>query len=106
MCYLHSRVDSQEPLITFRCLNDIIDFDFNFKHNTASHYYNKRQCNKLHLPAPKTTWGKQGIVLSFFALDGRLERLNNLPFNAVKLNFVTIFVFFVTAASFIEIISF
>ena len=36
----------------------------------------------------------------------RLERLNNLPFNAVKLNFVTIFVFFVTAASFIEIISF
>ena len=35
----------------------------------------------------------------------RSERLNNLPFNAIKLNLVAIFVFFVTAALFIEIIS-
>ena len=35
----------------------------------------------------------------------RLKRLNNLPFIVVKPNFVVIFVFFVTAASFIEIIS-
>ena len=33
----------------------------------------------------------------------RLERSNNLPFNTVKLNFVNIFVFFVTAASFISV---
>ena len=35
----------------------------------------------------------------------RLERLSNLPFNAVKPNIVAIFVYFVTAASFIEISS-
>ena len=36
----------------------------------------------------------------------RLKRLNNLPFNAVKPNFVAFYVFlFLTAASFIEIIS-
>ena len=35
----------------------------------------------------------------------RLERLNNLPFNVVKPNCVAIFGFFVTSASFIEIIS-
>ena len=33
----------------------------------------------------------------------KLERLNNVPFNAIKPNIVAIFVFFVTAASFIEI---
>ena len=36
----------------------------------------------------------------------RLERLNNLPLNTVKPNFVAIFVFFGTASSFIERISF
>ena len=36
----------------------------------------------------------------------RLERLNNLPLNTVTPNFVAIFVFFVTASSFIETISF
>ena len=35
-----------------------------------------------------------------------LERLNNLPLNTVTLNFVAIFVFFGTASSFIERISF
>ena len=34
-----------------------------------------------------------------------LERLNNLPLNAVKPNFVAIFVFFVTAPLFIKIFS-
>ena len=34
----------------------------------------------------------------------RLKRLNNLPFDAVKPNFVAIYVFFLTVASFIEII--
>ena len=47
---------------------------------------------------------KEDIVFSFFVLGYEVEK--NLPFNAVKLDFVTIFVFFVTAASFIEIISF
>ena len=35
----------------------------------------------------------------------RLKRLNNLPFNAVKPKFAAIYVFFLTAASFIEIVS-
>ena len=45
---------------------------------------------------------RQGIVVSFFTLEYEVvKKLKNLPFNAVKLNFVAIFVFFVTAASFI-----
>ena len=36
----------------------------------------------------------------------RLERLNNLPLNTVTPNFVAIFVFFGTASSFTERISF
>ena len=46
---------------------------------------------------------KQGIVFSFFALEYEVEKI---PLNAVKPNFVVIYVFFIlTAASFIEKIS-
>ena len=50
---------------------------------------------------------KQGIVFSFFALEYEVEKIKNLPFiiNAVKPNFVAIYVFFLIAASLIEIIS-
>ena len=59
---LDQRRHMHRCVFIFWCLNDIIDFDFNFKHNTAFHDYNTRQCNKLHLPAPKTNWGKQKLT--------------------------------------------
>ena len=46
----------------FRCLNGIIDFDLNLRHNSAFHNYKTRQCNKLRLPAPKTNWGRQKLT--------------------------------------------
>ena len=39
-----------------------------------------------------------------FWLETKVERLVDLPFNAIKVHLVAVFVFFVTAASFIEII--
>ena len=50
---LDHRQHMHRSVFNFRCLNDIIDFDFNFKCNSALHNYNTRQCNKLHPPAPK-----------------------------------------------------
>ena len=38
----------------FRCLNGMIDFDFNSRQNSAFHNYKIPQCHKLRLPAPKT----------------------------------------------------
>ena len=51
---------------------------------------------------------KQGIVFWFFALEYEAGAgLNNLPLNTVQApNFVALFVFFVSASSFIERISF
>ncbi|KAK2550250.1 hypothetical protein P5673_029127 [Acropora cervicornis] len=64
------------------CLNDIIDFDFNLRHNTAFHNYNTRQCNKLHLPGPKTNWGKQKLTYEatkdFNNLNQRFRELNRV----------------------------
>ena len=54
--HLDERRHMHRCVFIFRCLNDIIDFDCNFKNNTAFDNYNTRQCNKLHLPAPKTNW--------------------------------------------------
>ena len=45
-------------------------------------------------------------IIDFFTLEYEAERLNNLPLNTVTPNFVAVFVFFSTASSFIEIISF
>ena len=46
------------------------------------------------------------LYFDFLPQNMRLERLNNLPLNTVTPNFVAIFVFFGTASSFIDRISF
>ena len=46
------------------------------------------------------------LYFDFSPQNMGLERLNNLPLNTVTPNFVAIFVFFGTASSFIERISF
>ena len=45
----------------FKCLNQIVDFSLDLKHNTDIHSYNIRQRDNLHLPAAKTNWGKQKL---------------------------------------------
>ena len=59
---LDERRHMHRCVFIFRCLNDTIDFDFNLNHDTAFYNYNTHQCNKLHLPAPKTNWGKQKLT--------------------------------------------
>ena len=49
----------------FKCLNQIVDFSLDLKHNTDIHSYNICQCDNLHLPAAKTNWGK--LKLSYQA---------------------------------------
>ena len=49
---------------------------------------------------------KQGIVFWFFALEYEAGEIKKLTINTVTPNFVAIFVFFGTASSFIERISF
>ena len=47
----------QSPKVnSFRCLNQIVDFHFSFKHTTVIHSYNSHQHDNLHPPAPKTNW--------------------------------------------------
>ena len=55
---LDQRRHMHRCVFIFRCLNGMIDFDFNSRHNSAFHNYKTRQCNKLRLPAPKTNWGR------------------------------------------------
>ena len=79
---LDERRHMHRCICIFRCLNDIIDFDFNLKHNTAFHNYNTRQCNKLHLLAPKTNWGKQKLTYQvtkdFNNLNPEIQRTESI----------------------------
>ena len=59
---LDQRRHMHRCVFIFRCLNDMIDFDVNFRQNSAFHNYKTRQCNKLRLPAPKTNWGRQKLT--------------------------------------------
>ena len=53
-----------------------------------------------------TVFINKALYFDFLPKNMWLERLNNLPLNTVTPNFVAIFVFFGTASSFIERISF
>ena len=62
-CAPEALTTQQSPKVNiFRCLNQIVDFDFNFKHTTVIHSYNTRERdNPQHPPTPKTNWGKQKL---------------------------------------------
>ena len=51
---LDQRRHMHRCVFIFRCLNGMIDFDFNSRQNSAFHNYKIPQCHKLRLPAPKT----------------------------------------------------
>ena len=43
----------------FKCLNQLVDFDFKLVKNSRRHSYRTRQINDYHLFRPPTNWGKQ-----------------------------------------------
>ena len=43
----------------FKCLNQLVDFDFKLIKNSERHSYRTRQINDYHLFRPRTNWGKQ-----------------------------------------------
>lgn len=49
-------------IAVFKCLNKLINFDFNFSKNTDVHSYNTRRRQDIHLPRARTNWGKQRFV--------------------------------------------
>ena len=56
----------------FRCLHNIIDFNFNVRQRKAIHHLNIRQSKNLHLSDPKKTCAKQKLT-SQAALDFNLS---------------------------------
>ena len=59
---LDQRRHMHRCVFIFRCLNGMIDFDFNSRQNSAFHNYKIPQCHKLRLPAPKTNGGSQQLT--------------------------------------------
>ena len=43
----------------FKCLNHLVDFDFNLTMISHIHSHKTRQNNNYYLPRPHTNWGKQ-----------------------------------------------
>ena len=52
---LDERRHMHRCICIFRCLNDIIDFDFNLKHNTAFYNYNASATNCIFQPPKQTS---------------------------------------------------
>ena len=48
-------------LIMHKCLNNDIDFKFNFKFSSDIHSYNTRNKQNIHLERVKKNWGKQAF---------------------------------------------
>ena len=65
----------------FKCLNNLVDFDFNLKKNKDIHDHYTRRRENLHLPFARTNWGKQRFVfnslLDWNSLDSDLKLTSN-----------------------------
>ena len=69
--HLDHRRHLHRCVFIFRCLHNIIDFNFNFRQDNDIHHHNTRQSKNLHLSAPKTNWAKQKLTYQA-ALDFNL----------------------------------
>ena len=49
-------------LIMHKCLNNNVDFKFNFQYSSDIHSYNTRSKQNLHLKHVKRNWGKQAFT--------------------------------------------
>ena len=65
----------------FKCLNNLVVFDFNLRKNKDIHDHNTRRRENLHLPIARTNWGKQRFVfaslLDWNSLDPDLQSATN-----------------------------
>ena len=48
-------------ILIFKCINNLINYDFNLTFNSNIHAHNTRSKSHLHLPRVKTNWGKQKL---------------------------------------------
>ena len=49
-------------IATFKCLNELTEFDFNLTKNTEVHSYNTRRRDDINIPRSRTNWGKQRFI--------------------------------------------
>ena len=50
----------------YKCLNGLIDYDFNITKNSDIYNYKTRGRDELRLPSARTNWGKQRFIYSPF----------------------------------------
>ena len=55
-------------IAVYKCLNGLIDYDFNITKNNDIHNYKTRVIirDELRLPSARTNWGKQRFIYSAF----------------------------------------
>ena len=67
-----------------KCLNSLMDFDFNLISNSSFHHYYTRSKDNIHLPQVKTKWGKQLFVYRSTADWNKLSHdTRNSSFSAI-----------------------
>ena len=53
-------------IAVYKCLNGLIDYDFNITKNSDIHNYKTRGRDELCLPSARTNWDKQKFIHSAF----------------------------------------
>ena len=90
----------------FKCLNNLVAFDFNLRKNKDIHDHNTRRRENLHLPIARTNWGKQRFVfaslLDWNSLDPDLQSVTN--FETFKSKFKSYIWFLIFSDSLIVIL--
>ena len=64
----------------YKCLNDLMEIEYNMITNNMVHSYSTRVENNLHLPKVKTEWGKQRFAFHAAKEWNELDiQLRNAP---------------------------
>ena len=79
---LYLRREKHCRAAVFKCINGLMEVEFNMKRNSAIHSYSTRGKNNLHLPKVKIEWGKQRFAFhaanDWNDLDDKIKNIVNL----------------------------
>ena len=64
--HLFLRRKHRRCIAVYKCLNGLINYDFNITKNSDIHNYKTRGRDELHLPLDRTNWGKQRFIYRAF----------------------------------------
>ena len=89
---LFLRRNHRRCIAVYKCLNGLIDYDFNITKNSDIHNYKTRGRDELRLPSARTNWSKQRFIYSLFKdrnlLDPDIKSISSYDSFKIQIKYI------------------